>query len=71
MPDDVPDPAAYAADIDAARDRMIGFVWRRSRPGTPTFTAPRSKPPSRPPVPNKRVIEQGRAILPLFPMLES
>ena len=26
MPDDLPDPAAYAADIDAARDRMIGFV---------------------------------------------
>jgi len=26
VPDDVPDPAAVAADIDAARDRMIGFV---------------------------------------------
>jgi len=26
MTDDVRDPAAYAADIDAARDRMIGFV---------------------------------------------
>jgi hypothetical protein len=26
MADDERDPAAYAADIDAARDRMIGFV---------------------------------------------
>ena len=26
MTDDERDPAAYAADIDAARDRMIGFV---------------------------------------------
>ena len=26
MTDDARDPAAYAADIDAARDRMIGFV---------------------------------------------
>ncbi len=26
MADDMPDPAAYAAGIDAARDRMIGFV---------------------------------------------
>ena len=26
MTDDERDPAAYAADIDAARERMIGFV---------------------------------------------
>ncbi len=26
MADDTRDPAAYAADIDAARDQVIGFV---------------------------------------------
>jgi len=51
------DPAAYAADIDAGRERMIAFVA--------SWTAPRSRPhwPRKgPAAPEPPRVPRGRAV---------